>query len=40
MGINTTGIVNVGPFTTGQKQFLEFHRGMVVLERARNQWIH
>ena len=32
MGIDTTKIVNVGVFTTGQKQFLDFHRNAVLLQ--------
>jgi hypothetical protein len=35
MGIELTGIVNVGSFTSGQKQFLEYHRDMVLLRAAR-----
>ena len=35
MGINTKGAVNVGTFTTGQREFLEFHRDMVLLKAAR-----
>jgi hypothetical protein len=30
MGIDTTKVVNVGDFTSGQKQFLEFHRNGVL----------
>ena len=32
MGIDTTKVVNVGVFTSGQKQFLEFHRNAVLLQ--------
>jgi hypothetical protein len=35
MGIDTTNIVNVGGFTNGQKQFLDFHRNAVLLQSAR-----
>jgi hypothetical protein len=35
MGIQVNGIVNVGAFTSGQKQFLEYHRDMVLLRAAR-----
>lgn len=35
MGIDTTTIVNVGSFTTGQKRFLDFHRQFVLLQSAR-----
>lgn len=35
MGIDTGGIVNVGGFSSGQKQFLEFHRDKVLLKAAR-----
>lgn len=35
MGIDTTKTVNVGGFTTGQKQFLEFHRNAVLLRSVR-----
>jgi hypothetical protein len=35
MGIELNGIVNVGAFTSGQKQFLEYHREMVLLRAAR-----
>ena len=35
MGINTEQAVNVGEFTSGQKQFLEFHRSAVFLESRR-----
>src|SRR6185437_15964387 len=34
MGIDTTGTMNVGAFTGGQKSFLEFHRKMVLLKSA------
>jgi len=32
MGIDTTRVVNVGGFTNGQKQFLDFHRNAVLLQ--------
>ncbi len=32
MGIETEKIVNVGGFTAGQKQFLDFHRNSVLLQ--------
>jgi putative restriction endonuclease len=32
MGIEISKVVNVGGFTTGQKQFLEFHRNAVLLQ--------
>ncbi len=35
MGIDTTKIVNVGGFSSGQKQFLDFHRSAVLLQSAR-----
>jgi putative restriction endonuclease len=35
MGINTTEVVNVGGFTSGQKQFLDFHRNAVLLQAIR-----
>jgi putative restriction endonuclease len=35
MGIDTEKIVNVGEFTTGQKQFLDFHRNAVLLQSVR-----
>jgi predicted restriction endonuclease len=35
MGIDTMKVVNVGDFTNGQKQFLEFHRSAVLLQSAR-----
>jgi putative restriction endonuclease len=35
MGIDTTGVINVGGFTTGQKQFLDFHRNSVLLQSVR-----
>jgi putative restriction endonuclease len=35
MGIETTKVVNVGDFTTGQKQFLDFHRNAVLLQSMR-----
>jgi len=35
MGIETEKIVNVGRFTGGQKQFLDFHRNSVLLQSVR-----
>jgi hypothetical protein len=35
MGIDTTRIVSVGGFTSGQKQFLDFHRNAVLLQSVR-----
>jgi putative restriction endonuclease len=35
MGIDTTKAINVGVFTSGQKQFLEFHRNAVLLQSNR-----
>lgn len=35
MGIDTTAAVNVGGFTSGQKQFLDFHRNAVLLQSVR-----
>ena len=35
MGIDTTKVVNVGGFTSGQKQFLDFHRNAVLLQSIR-----
>jgi hypothetical protein len=35
MGIETTKIVNVGAFSSGQKQFLDFHRNAVLLASMR-----
>src|SRR5664279_1806580 len=35
MGIDTTKVVNVGGFTSGQKQFLDFHRNAVLLQSVR-----
>jgi hypothetical protein len=35
MGIDTEKIVNVGGFTSGQKQFLDFHRNSVLLQTIR-----
>jgi putative restriction endonuclease len=35
MGIDTTKTTNVGVFTSGQKQFLEFHRNAVLLQSIR-----
>lgn len=36
MGIDTVRITNVGGFTSGQKQFLDFHRNAVLLQSLRN----
>ncbi len=36
MGIDTTKVVNVGGFTSGQKQFLGFHRNGVLLQAIHN----
>jgi len=35
MGIDTVGVVDVGGFTSGQKQFLDFHRNAVLLQAIR-----
>jgi putative restriction endonuclease len=35
MGINTTQVINVGGFTSGQKHFLDFHRNAVLLQSLR-----
>jgi len=35
MGIDTSKVVNVGAFTNGQKQFLDFHRNEVLLQSIR-----
>ena len=35
MGIDTANVVNVGGFTSGQKQFLDFHRNAVLLQSVR-----
>jgi hypothetical protein len=35
MGIDITKVVNVGGFTSGQKQFLDFHRNSVLLQSIR-----
>lgn len=35
MGVDTTAIVNVGGFTSGQKKFLDFHRNSVLLKSIR-----
>jgi hypothetical protein len=35
MGIDTEHTVNVGGFTSGQKQFLDFHRNAVLLQSLR-----
>src|SRR5208283_2651758 len=36
MGIDTTKAVNVGVFTSGQKQYLDFHRNAVLLQSIRS----
>jgi putative restriction endonuclease len=36
MGIDATKNVNVGAFTSGQKQFLDFHRNDVLLKSIRS----
>jgi putative restriction endonuclease len=35
MGIDATKAINVGVFTHGQKQFLDFHRDAVLLQSVR-----
>ena len=35
MGIDTAGVVNVAGFTSGQKQFLDFHQNAVLLQSFR-----
>jgi hypothetical protein len=35
MGIETEKVVNVGGFTQGQRQYLEFHRNNVLLRALR-----
>jgi putative restriction endonuclease len=35
MGIDTSTVVNVGEFTSGQKEFLDFHRNSVLLQSVR-----
>jgi putative restriction endonuclease len=35
MGVQTDGIVNVGSFTQGQKQYLDYHRSSVLLRAAQ-----
>jgi len=35
MGLETERITNVGTFTNGQRQFLEFHRNAILLRVAR-----
>jgi predicted restriction endonuclease len=35
MGVETERVTNVGAFTEGQRQFLEFHRNSVLLRVAR-----
>ena len=36
MGIDTTKVINVGSFTSGQKRFLDFHRNDVLLKSIRS----
>ena len=36
MGIDTANAVNVGVFTSGQKQFLDFHRIAVLVQTVRS----
>ena len=36
MGVNTTKVINVGGFSSGQKQFLDFHRSSVLLQSVRS----
>jgi hypothetical protein len=35
MGIDTSAVINVGVFTEGQKQFLDYHRNAVLLKSVR-----
>jgi hypothetical protein len=35
MGIETTKVMSLGSFTSGQKQFLDFHRNAVLLQSVR-----
>jgi hypothetical protein len=35
MGVETEGVVNVGSFTEGQRQFLDYHRSAVLLRAMR-----
>jgi putative restriction endonuclease len=35
MGIDTAKIINVGGFSSGQKQYLDFHRSAVLLQSVR-----
>jgi putative restriction endonuclease len=35
MGVETSRSVDVGPFTQGQRQFLDYHRNLVLLQMAR-----
>lgn len=35
MGVETASIVNVGRFSQGQKQFLDYHRDSVLLRAVR-----
>jgi len=36
MGIDATAVIDVGAFTSGQKQFLDFHRNDVLLKSIRS----
>ena len=36
MGIDTSKVINVGVFTSGQRQFLDFHRNAVLLQSVRS----
>jgi hypothetical protein len=35
MGVDTHSSVNVGGFMAAQREFLDYHRGMVLLKAAR-----
>jgi putative restriction endonuclease len=35
MGVETSRTINVGPFTVGQREFLDYHREAVLLKMAR-----
>jgi putative restriction endonuclease len=35
MGVETSRTINVGAFTEGQRQFLDYHRNAVLLKIAR-----
>jgi putative restriction endonuclease len=35
MGVETNRSINVGPFTEGQREFLDYHRNAVLLQMAR-----